>query len=69
MSAPRDTPEGLLADLATVLLALLFLHPDAADICVPRTWMAAWYQDVTAVLESLRHPHYPSGASHGRPTT
>jgi hypothetical protein len=57
MSAPRDTPEGLLADLATVLLALLFLHPDAADICVPRTWMAAWYQDVTAVLESLWHPH------------
>jgi hypothetical protein len=43
MSAPRDTPEGLLADLATVLLALLCLHPDVEHIPVPRTWIAAWY--------------------------
>jgi hypothetical protein len=56
MSDPRDTPEGVLANLAQVLLTLLFLHLDAEHIRVPRTWIAAWYQNVMTVLGHLRHP-------------
>jgi hypothetical protein len=56
MSFPRDdTPEGILADVAQVLLALLFMHPDTPTIPVPRTWIALWYADVNAVLAHLRH--------------
>jgi hypothetical protein len=61
MSAPRDSDEGLLADVAQVLFALLCLHPDTEDIRVPRAWLAAWYRDVTAVLEHLRHRSSPRG--------
>jgi hypothetical protein len=55
MSVPHDTPEGLLADLAQVLLTLLFVYLDAREICLPRSWVARWHQDLTAVLEQLRH--------------
>jgi hypothetical protein len=55
MSAPRDTPEGILADLAQVLLALLFMYPDTPTIPVHRLWIARWYADVSTVLEHLRH--------------
>ena len=54
MTPPRDTPEGVLADLAQVLLVLLFLYPDDLDIMVPRTWLAQWHRDVEAVLAQLR---------------
>jgi hypothetical protein len=56
MSPLRDTPEGLLADLGQVLLALMFMHPEAPTIPVPRTWIALWYAEVNAVLDYLRHP-------------
>jgi hypothetical protein len=54
ISDSRDTSEGLLTDLAQLLLTILFLSPDAPTIPVPRRWIAAWYRDVTTVLEQLR---------------
>lgn len=50
----EDTPEGLLADIAQMLLTLLFLQPDAQQIAIPRRWLAAWSQDVQHVLAVLR---------------
>ena len=52
--AARDTPEGILADLVQVLLAMLFIYPDASEISVPRTWVAQWHRDLSTILASLR---------------
>ena len=52
-----DTPEGTCADIVQVLLVLLFIHPDAREICVPRDWISQWYRDLGMVLDYLRqHP-------------
>jgi hypothetical protein len=59
--APRpthdDSLEGLLADIAQMLLTLLFLEPDALELAILRRWLAASLQDVRYVLAVLRqHP-------------
>jgi hypothetical protein len=56
--APRPTHgddiQGLLADIAQMLLTLLFVQPDAPQIAIPRRWLAAWLQDLQHVLAVLR---------------
>jgi hypothetical protein len=49
-----DNIEGLLSDIAQMLLTMLFLQPDAEQIALPRCWLAAWLQDIQYVIGVLR---------------
>ena len=54
MPIEHDDEEGVLANVAQVLLALLVLHPDSGPITVPRHWVVGWYDALAQVLATRR---------------
>ena len=55
---PHDE-EGVIANVAQVLLSLLTLHPDSTTIPVPRPVMVGWYRDLARIIEARRGGQHP----------
>jgi len=51
---PTPTPESLLADLAQVFLALLFVQAESDLIVIPRPWITKWTKELKGLLQTLR---------------